>query len=300
MHQPGNMHISVVIPTWRRTDQLIKTLTRINECTPPPAELLIHVDSGDTETANIVRNRFPEVKIFESATRQGPGGGRNILIRAAENEIVASFDDDSYPIDKDYFSRLVSIFDNYPDASAVASVIVHRNEPVPDATRKISTATAFVNCGSAICKQDFIETGGYVVLPLSYGMEETDLALRLMASGKKIYFCPWLRTFHDTDLTHHASPEINAAAIANIALLAFLRYPLVYLPYGVLQVLNRVIWCVKAGRFKGIFSGLTGIPCYLWRFKNTRSPIPVNIFHNVLRLMRKSIGKKQEPIVIKS
>lgn len=299
MHQPGQVQLSAVIPTWRRPDQLLNTLTHISDCIPPPAEILIHVDSGDNETANLIRKRFPDVKIHESGIRQGPGGGRNILVHAAENEIIASFDDDSYPIDNDYFSRLALIFDAYPDASVVASAIVHKNESVPDAVKTICTASGFVNCGSAIRKKDFVEVGDYVVLPLSYGIEETDIALRLMAHGKKIYYSPWLRVFHDTDLNRHASPEINAAAIANIALLAFLRYPFVYLPLGLLQVLNRVIWCVKAGRFKGILSGLYCIPCYLWKFRNIRSPISLNIFRNVLRTIRIGYGK-QEPIIVKT
>ena len=52
---------------------------------------------------------------------------------------------------------------------------------------------------------DFLNSEGYVPLVVAYGMEEVDLCMRLTNKGKKIYFSPWLRIFHDTELAHHAS-----------------------------------------------------------------------------------------------
>ena len=274
---------------------MLKTLQIIMDCDPRPSEILVHIDVGDEMTEEKVSRVFPSVKIYQSAMRRGPGGGRNILIKEAKHDIVASFDDDSYPLDKDYFARLSAIIARYPQAAVIASAIVHRGEKIPEDHQAICMAVSFVGCGAALRKNDFREAGGYVALPWAYGMEETDLVLRLMAHGKMIYFCPWLRVFHDTDLSHHASAEINAAAISNIALLAFLRYPVRYMPYAGLQVLNRVFWSVKAGRFQGIMKGLFNIPGCLWRYRKLRSPISTNIFNNVLHTIRQG-NKRLEPI----
>ena len=110
-------------------------------------------------------------------------------------------------------------------------------------------------------------------LVVAYGMEEEDLALRLLDRGRTLLHCPCLRVFHDTDRSHHNSALITSGTIANIALLAWLRYPARYWPYGVLQVANRCIWCMRVGRRRGIISGLTQIPGHLWKHRHLRAPV---------------------------
>ena len=135
--------VSVVIPTFRRPEQLAATLGMLSACTPCATETIVHIDSGDEVTARMVASRFPQVRTLSSAQRQGPGGGRNKLIEAASNDIVASFDDDSYPMDADYFARLEAAFDARPDAAAIASCIVHRGETAPAAQTSMGRAAHF-------------------------------------------------------------------------------------------------------------------------------------------------------------
>ncbi len=266
--------VSVVIPTFNRRLELGVAIRRVLDCRPPPAEIIVHVDVGDMNTEPWLRGEFPAVKVLQSADRMGPGGGRNKLIAAASSEIVASFDDDSYPMDDDYFARLSEVFNRRPDASVVASQIIHRGEPVPDATPVVRSSVLFVGCGVAYRQRDFLDCGGYVPLAMAYGMEEVDLAIRLVCRDKNLYFTPWLRVFHDTDLSHHGSTAITAASIANLALLAYLRYPVRYWPYGCVQVIHRVLWLVRARRLRGILAGLFAIPAHIWchrRFRDTVS-----------------------------
>jgi glycosyltransferase involved in cell wall biosynthesis len=96
----SNCEITVVIPTYKRLDQLLEVLTQIELCNPRPDEVIVHVDGDDTLTATAICNsQFKGTKILQSPQQVGPGGGRNRAIAAAKNAIVASFDDDSYPID---------------------------------------------------------------------------------------------------------------------------------------------------------------------------------------------------------
>src|SRR5256885_4776766 len=120
--------VSVVIPTYRRHLQLGDTIRKIADCRPFPAEIIVHIDAGDSETEPWLRTAFPSVRVLSSKNRMGPGGGRNKLVAAARHDIVASFDDDSYPMDSDYFARLCEVFARRPDAAVVASQIAHRSE----------------------------------------------------------------------------------------------------------------------------------------------------------------------------
>src|SRR5690606_27221128 len=90
---------------------------------------------------------------------------------------------------------------------------------------------------------------------------------------KTLLLCKWLRVFHDTDLTHHLSPRVTAGIIGNLALRAWLRYPVRYWPYGVLQVANRVVWSLRAGRRAGVLRGLLGIPRYLISYSRYRNTV---------------------------
>lgn len=278
--------ISVVIPTWQRKKQLSETLAKILVCYPCPAEILVHVDAGDNETTPWLMENFPTIRVLESKYRVGPGGGRNRLIAAAKYPIVASFDDDSYPLDTDYFERLVLCFEHYPEISVLASRIIEKNDPLVKPSALIGATTHFGGGGVSYRREDFLESQGYVPLAIAYGMEEVDLCLRFFDMGKRIYFSPWLRVFHNSELTHHSSAAVTAASIQNLALLIFLRYPKRYWFYGALQILNRVVWLAKVRRYAGIPKGIIQIPIYCWRYTYLRQPVSPVALKQFFRLRK--------------
>ena len=120
--------ISAVVTACERVTQTVATLHQLEACRPAPDEILVHVDGNQTTCAKAVRGAFPHLTVIMSDTSVGPGGGRNKLIAAARNELIASFDDDSYPIDTDYFSRARLLAEAFPDAALFAASIFHRNE----------------------------------------------------------------------------------------------------------------------------------------------------------------------------
>src|ERR1041385_759847 len=98
------MKISAIITAFERIEQTLATLRVIQSCVPPPDEVLVHVDANQNAAEKAIRDAFPDVLVLRSREQVGPGGGRNKLGDAARFEFVASFDDDSYPIDSDYFA----------------------------------------------------------------------------------------------------------------------------------------------------------------------------------------------------
>ncbi len=270
---PSTANVTAIVTAFDRIDQTIDTVARIKACTPPPDEVVVHVDGGRIDCADAVRRAYPDVGLIVSTTSVGPGGGRNKLVAAARNELIASFDDDSYPMDRDFFARVVAIAEVLPNAALYSASIVHIGEGVPADARVARLSSSFGAGGAVFCRTQFLSAGGFVPLVVAYGMEEEDLALRLIDSGWELIHSPWLRVFHDTDRSNHASARITAGAIANLALLAWLRYPPRYWPYGALQVANRVRWCLRAGRTAGIISGLAAIPFHICRHRNLRRPV---------------------------
>src|SRR5215213_2850981 len=122
--------ISAIVTAFERIDQTLATLQVIQSCVPAPDEVLVHVDANQVECETAIRKAFPDVRILRSDGQVGPGGGRNKLLTAARFEFVASFDDDSYPIDSDYFQRALKLFDRFPEASVICAALYHNGESI--------------------------------------------------------------------------------------------------------------------------------------------------------------------------
>jgi len=278
--------ITAMVTGYRRVDDLIKTLRILRGCDPAPAEIIVHVDGAQRDTAAAVSREFNDVTVLISNDRVGPGGGRNKMAAAASHDIVASFDDDSYPIDRDYFARVQRTFGDYPDAWVVDARVFHLHQAIePDTT--IATWVADFSGGACAYRRErFLQTGGYVPLPTAYGMEEVDFGLRLHALGGRVLRSGRLRVFHNTDLSHHADPVITSASIVNLALLTYLRYPLSMWAVGVAQCANRIQWLLRHGRRRGVWSGLRSIPSAIAHHRRERDPLPGSAVRSFLALRR--------------
>lgn len=280
-------NISVILPTYNRPDQLLEAIAKISVCNPRPDEIIVHIDGGDNVTEQAIQDSpFQEVIILKSSTQVGPGGGRNRAIARAKNSIVASFDDDSYPIDSDYFARLLKLFECFPKAAVIGAAIYHLHETIKQDKFTAQWEHSFVGCGCAYRKEIFQSTQGYVELPVAYGMEEVDLSLRLHDLGWGVLISPWLRVFHNTELKHHKNPKITAASISNQILLTYLRYPPILWWIGFGQCLSRIIWSIKHQRFKGIVRGIANIPQTIYTNRKHRQPVTGNNLKSFLALKR--------------
>lgn len=288
MNAPTTAPVSTIVTAYRRVDEAIQTLARISTCVPAPAEILVHVDGGQRAVADAITHACPGVRVIVSEMNVGPGGGRNTMIAAARNDIVASFDDDSYPIDSDYFARVLDAFASHPEAWVVSARIFDRNESIPPDTPSSEWVADFGGGGCAYRRLRYLETGGYVPLPTAYGMEEVDFGLRLHALGGRVLRAGRLRVFHDTNLSHHADPQITSASIVNLALLAYLRYPWLLWPVGAVQCANRIQWLIRHGRRRGVLAGLLAIPATLAKFRDQRRPLPSKCVRSFLALRRRT------------
>lgn len=269
-----NIPVAVVIPTYNRGTRVCDTLEKVYACDPRPAEIWVHVDQSDGRLETILTNRFPDVRVLSSMARVGPGGGRHRCFAACTTPIAVSFDDNSYPVDTDFFACVVALFKQHPDAAVIGATIWHRDQlEIPIATT-FARALSFTGCGHALLLSAYRDVQGYVPRPIAYGLEETDLSLQLFAAKYNIYTSGQLRVFHDTKLKHHQSPEITECVVANAALFAFLRYPIWLWPYGLLQVISTVIYCLRVGRWRGVPAGLGRITsdCIAFQITGKCSP----------------------------
>jgi GT2 family glycosyltransferase len=270
--------ISAIVTAYERIEQTLATLRIIQSCTPPPDEILVHVDANRRDCEQAIRKAFPSVRVLCS-------------VDAAQFELVASFDDDSYPIDSNYFARAAKLFEQFPDAAVICAALYHAGEAIGLDERSAQWTADFSGGACIYRRQAFLDASGYVPLPVAYGMEEVDLAIRLHSRGGRILTTRWLRVFHNTNLERHADPRVTAGSIANLALLAYLRYPVSLWVVGIGQCANRLVWLLRHGRRRGILKGVTMIPAHLRANHRYRLPVSKGAVRSYLALRRAPIAQ---------
>lgn len=277
--------IAVVIPTYNRGDAVLRTLHRVFACVPHPSEVWVHIDASDGRLAEALARQFPQVHVLTSAARLGPGGGRDRCLRACTVPYAVSFDDDSYPVDADFFAVAVCLLDENPHAAIIAASTWQRHQPAKPRAARLNPCVSFVGCGHAIRLSAYGQTRGYLPFPVAYGMEETDIALQLFAAGWTILDSAALRVMHDTDGSHRDTPAIVAGSLTNVALFAFLNYPVALWGWGLLQVMNYAGHVLRIGRPAGL-AALLRIPRECLRHRAHRRPLPIGTVVKFLRLRR--------------
>ncbi len=87
------MDISVVIPSYNREGPLVRALNSVTNQTSQVNEIIVIDDGSSDNTADIIRQRFPDVKLIRQ-TNRGVSAARNSGIKLAEAEWIALLDSD--------------------------------------------------------------------------------------------------------------------------------------------------------------------------------------------------------------
>lgn len=114
LNQP---RVSVVIPTFNRSGQLLKAIASVLGQTYPVSEIIV-VDDGSTDDTPEVLNKFALLNrevpiIIISQDNQGQSAARNSGIKVATGDLIAFLDDDDVWYPKK-IERQLGVFLSYP------------------------------------------------------------------------------------------------------------------------------------------------------------------------------------------
>ena len=140
--------VSVAIPAYGNADSLRETLRRVCVCEPLPQEILIHADGGWQVPPEVCQGLPVSVRVITSTEYLGPGGGRHRLFHEAACEIIASFDDDSWPLDREYFAQAMRVMEAFPGVAVMSPAVYLREKPVLGPMWEASTVRAFEGSAS--------------------------------------------------------------------------------------------------------------------------------------------------------
>lgn len=236
---------SVVIPNWNGKDLLERFLPSVLDALSPDDELIV-VDNASTDgSAELLRERFPRVKLIQTERNLGFGGGSNLGIASARNRIAVLLNNDMR-VTKDFLQSLLEGFTD-ERVFAVSSQIFfsdpsRRREETGltagafekgfirvrhEVSPEIDTLfpTFYAGGGStAYDREKFLELGGFDRLFEPFYLEDTDLSYCAWRKGWKVLYQPHSRLFHEHRATigkHYSREAILAYLKKNYVLMVW-------------------------------------------------------------------------------
>lgn len=235
------MDISVVIVSWNAADRIRRCLKSINAQTFKEFETIV-VDNGSEDvTTEIIRNKFPWVKLIERHNNEGFGGANNVGILASSGRYVITLNDDLI-LDKDFIKNLVDAIRSAPtDIGMVACRMLRSGTNLIDSTGLVlsktrrfydrgsgekdtgqfnETSYVFGPCaGAALYKRDLLEEikheGGYFDADFFLLIEDFDIAWRAQIKGWKSIYAPAAICFHDRGISRKKSDYLQFLSFRN-------------------------------------------------------------------------------------
>jgi glycosyltransferase involved in cell wall biosynthesis len=217
-----------MIATRNRCEELRRTLSKLSQLEPTADEILVCADGCTDGTIEMVRKEFPECRLFENKASKGSIFSRDQMLREARGEIVVSFDDDSYPLDNDFFVQLARSFDEFKKTAVISFVEVRDGETFAHSTKSSSSpahlVSAYANCGAAMRRDIYLRSHGF---PMFFGhmYEEPDYALQCYALGYVVRFEPTLAVRHHVSMNQRDSVRRHHLNARNELWSVFMRCP---------------------------------------------------------------------------
>ncbi|KKI35346.1 glycosyl transferase [Burkholderia vietnamiensis] len=271
---PREPRVTAVVLTYRRADELARTLARLTALPDRPA--IVVVDNGsDDATAALVRERFAHVTLVHAPGNVG-ASGRNLGVAVARTRHVAFCDDDTWWAPGS-IAEAADLLDAYPHVAAVtARVLVgaeEREDPtcalMADSPLDASVALpgrpilGLLAGATAFRRDAYLRAGGYH--PRYFlGGEEALLALDLYRAGAWLVYAPQL-TVHHYPSTQRDARARRSVSTRNDVWTAWLRWPAGAAFAHTVRMLPRL------RRECGILPALAGLP---WILRERRAIPP--------------------------
>ncbi|MCA9448838.1 MAG: glycosyltransferase family 2 protein [Candidatus Omnitrophica bacterium] len=119
----SGLSVDILIVTWNRKNDLIRTLASIQSQSLQPGRVIV-VDNGSEDgTREIIPTEFPEIEFLGQDSNLGACGGRNIGMRSVRGELVFFMDDDTELL-PGCLEEIVKRFEGDPGLGAVQPTIL--------------------------------------------------------------------------------------------------------------------------------------------------------------------------------
>jgi N-acetylglucosaminyl-diphospho-decaprenol L-rhamnosyltransferase len=195
------------------------------------AEIVVLDNASEDGSADMVRERFPDVRLIAQRHRAGFGANHNTVIRATSGRYVYVLNEDTTSDDWG-FRRLVDYLDTHPRVAAVGPRLVYpEGRPQPSAWRFPSPAVSLLSLPSLgrvgivqshgdspravgwvmgaalLLRREALDDVGLFDEGFFIYSEEVDLQLRLRRAGWDVHWFPGATVIHHESQFSARIPE---------------------------------------------------------------------------------------------
>jgi GT2 family glycosyltransferase len=274
MRETCDPRVSIVMITYNRRDETLRTLARLTEL--PERPRIVVVDNASTDgTAEAVRSRFAgtTVVVVQVGTNLG-AAGRNLGVGQVDTPYIAFCDDDTW-WDPGMLRRAADLFDAQPKVAVIMGrTLVGPAETEDPICQELQRSPlpreegmpgppllGFMAGVSVFRRSAFLEVGGFAPLVFLGGVEEW-VAVELAACGYWICYVPELIVHHYPS-TARDSHSRRWQGIRNSLWFLWLRRPWAI-------ALKRTWWMARTVHrdqyaLRGFVAALAGLPRLLPR-----------------------------------
>jgi GT2 family glycosyltransferase/glycosyltransferase involved in cell wall biosynthesis len=218
--RPETRAASLVIPNWNGKDLLRRFLPSwVEAIAGHPGSEVIVVDNGSEDgSADWIRRNYPDVRVIALASNLGFGGGSNVGIKAARNDVVVLLNSDMR-VEPDFLAPLLAGFEDAAVFAVSCQIfpgdptkrreetglthgwwedgglrVSHREDPAVD-----RLFPCFYGGGGscAFDRRKFLALGGFDELLAPFYLEDTDLGYLAWKRGWKVMYEPRSVVHHE-------------------------------------------------------------------------------------------------------
>ena len=222
--------VSIIIPCFNQFEFTIKCINSISINTESsiPYEIILIDDNSSDDTSNI-EDYYPEIRVIRNKENQGFLKNVNNAAKQARGEYIVLLNNDTIVL-KEWLSTSLHVFEHFDHVGAVGSKLIYPNGMLQEAGGYITKDEHFGNCGkfksiflpsynytrevdyvSGACflikKQLWSDLGGFDDIYLPAYFEDTDLCMRIRATGRKVMYNPLSCVLHFESISYGTSPS---------------------------------------------------------------------------------------------
>lgn len=211
--------VSIIILNYNGKKWLEGLLPTVRKIKYKPLEVIVVNNGSSDDSAKLLMEKFPEVRVLEIKKNIGFAGGNNRGVKFAKGKYILVLNNDTKTT-PNLLNPLVDIMEKNPDIGVVQpKMLSMRDHKFLDCVASFYTSTGFLyhygymqeakkkkynkvlSCYSIkgacmfLRREDYLNLGGFDEDFVCY-VEETDLCHRFLLSGKKIIYCPDSFIYH--------------------------------------------------------------------------------------------------------
>ncbi len=210
--------VSVIIPCFAKPWLTLQCLKSIAKFPPAsPFEVIVADDASGDPGVELLRN-VPGVRVEVNPTNLGFTKSCNRIARLAKGDYLFFLNNDTV-VCEDWLEPLLGVFDRFPEAGLVGSKLLFPDGTLQEAGGIIWDDGSAWNYGRSddpdkpeynyVRETDYISGCAILVPRALWGKlggfdedfapaycEDSDLAIRIRAAGRKVYYCPFSTIVH--------------------------------------------------------------------------------------------------------